>query len=426
MKAQERIICLNNGQALRINNGIETLDTAFGDGELNFKTYITNSQTGLLQFYSDGTKIWDSRHRMLKSHFILPGCTNVFLTHKDKSDSSYYLVSIASGELYAFTISRVGSEYEVTDSARLAFGVPLYSGSLEMIRACDGNSFWIIVGAPEFDAKIHAFYATKDSIFSRPVTSKLRFKSSVYGLAFKCSPDGKYLAAIYSNGSGMVDVYRFDRKCGSFSFEKAGYFKYYISQHHGMTFSQDSRYLFVSRNHHDVTSTNSVIRFDLNSENLDSSAYRWDLNTGELISKIACVNHSLYVLWFESQRTYWDVWLDKIVDYRDTSSTIIPRHMATGLLHNFPNVQEPEEANCFIDSVINLNIDFRCVDDLITISNFHFASIADSVLLYFGDSLIRFSDSVQAIAKQSGNLSLRLEAYNCGFPSIFERRIFIP
>ncbi len=240
---------------------------------------ISDPATGSLLFYTDGRTVWNRFHQMMPNGFGMHGDPST-------SQSALIVQLPISSELYAiFTPAPITSadpggrclclKYSIVDMRRDAgFGdVVLRDELLEQdvtehvtaIPDCSEPNWWIVARKRSTSSFV-AFHVTQDGINPRPVVSnivglpEIRDAGQMFG-----SPDGRFL--VITSPSGTTQLFRFHRATGRvfrginvFGPDNTGI-------HYGVTFSRDSRFLYVASSKLTPQPSVEISRFDISSEN---------------------------------------------------------------------------------------------------------------------------------------------------------------
>ena len=439
LRGQEKLLYLGQNMALRDWNTSTWIDSNFGGSSAKALSYCTNPHTGKLQFYTSGYAVYTADHQQVPSLFKLPGCpdprqgpgippncVDAMLLPKDTTEDSYYLIVAGPESLHSFGIYPTGSGgYEVRDSVCLLYGVTLNNTNLERIRTCDGSGFWVITGGN----RIYAFYGTREGISPNPVISPMKNAVAQYGLHMRTSPDGRYLAVLYGTGHGILDVYRFEPTCGTFSFDRTASFPNTGSNHLGLDFSEDSRYLFASRNFQPASGKNTIARFDLEETDLNASARIWQFDGSNHLVDLIRVGNSLYLSWFSLDQNGSDTWISLLHDLRDTAPVVTDHYVESYDLLYFTKHEDLGPVYCQGDSfhIASLTINPGCLGTYIPIPVSALPANGDSLqVLLNGTPMGTVDDTVWLKPAEWGWQRLRIRNYRCGFPAVYERNFFVP
>jgi gliding motility-associated-like protein len=244
-------------------------------------TVIANG-LGELQFYTEGTTIWDKNHDVMYNGRDLGG-------HRSATQSSMIVKRPgASNEYYVFTIDERGksnglmySTVDMTGASGLGVvttkNTPLIAPVVEKIHAvrhANGEDVWVSVHGFE-NANFYSFLVTAAGVNTNPVISNVGPVISGTELAtigaMKFSPNQKKLAiANYEHGVGLYD---FDNNSGLFSNPVEVTNRLYS---YGIEFSKSNNLLYLSTSYLDLD--NKLLQYDLQAAIIqDSETLLFDL-----------------------------------------------------------------------------------------------------------------------------------------------------
>ncbi len=232
---------------------------------------ISNA-AGVLQFYTDGTTVWN------KNHAVMTNGTGL-LGDPSATQSGVIVPSPANPNLYyIFTVAKEGGanglKYSIVDmtaSAGLgsvttkntALATPV-TEKITVVPKCNGTDFWILAhtwGNNQFLLYEMTAAAPNPTLVSSQAIGMSHSGSTNNAIgAMKASPNGKKIA-LATNTGNVVEVYNFNNATGVLSNLKTitG-----MNYSYGIEFSPNSRYLFVS-NWYDIGGYGKKIyQFDLN------------------------------------------------------------------------------------------------------------------------------------------------------------------
>ncbi|WP_282135549.1 T9SS type B sorting domain-containing protein [Seonamhaeicola maritimus] len=237
-------------------------------------TSIANSD-GELQFYTEGTTIWNRNHQTMSNGSGLLG-------HRSATQSAMIIKRPGNfNEYYVFTVDEIGKSnglmYTVIDmdgdgglGVVTSKNTSLVAPIVEKIHAtkhANGTDIWLSVHGFENNT-FYSFLVTSTGINHTPISSSVGPQISGDDVAtigaMKFSPNGKKLAICnYENGIDLLD---FDNNTGLF-----GNLVNVTSNLHnyGVEFSSSNNILYVTTAYLDVD--NRLLQFNLNAPDIQAS-----------------------------------------------------------------------------------------------------------------------------------------------------------
>jgi PKD repeat protein len=238
--------------------------TVLKDGETNTiegSAVYSDPRTGALLFYTDGVIVWDRLHRQMpngKDLIADQSSTQAALIVPDPGDSKrFYLFHCDQS---GYTRPTKGMYYSVIDM-RLNGGYGdivsknqklLNEGSekLTAVSLCGGEAYWVI-GHELTTNNFIAWFVDINGVSPIAVRTPIGVEhgpTPVAGAGYlAASPDGMYVASVILKPLPTVEAYRFNSESG----------KLYdriqlpaITQPYGVSFSPDSRKLYVCGDKH--------------------------------------------------------------------------------------------------------------------------------------------------------------------------------
>ncbi|MDL5514854.1 T9SS type B sorting domain-containing protein [Arenibacter sp. M-2] len=266
----------NSGTPVALTNG--ELSTREGGATMS-------DSNGNLLLYSDGMTVWNKNHQPMPNGTGLLGDTSTaqsgIIIPKPGEPNIYYVFSLDN------EVGPNGLRYSVVDmnldnglgALTNEKNVLLYSSISERITAVmhsNGNAIWVITKA--YDQNDFLSYLIDiNGINTTPVVSSFPINGFYASIGtMKVSPDGKTLAATYTN-DGKVELHHFDAGTGKVydMVSLMGYFDttYDTQQSYGCEFSSNGKVLYL-------TTRNGVYQFDIS--NFERNAI---MSSGLLLSQ---------------------------------------------------------------------------------------------------------------------------------------------
>jgi len=176
---------------------------------------ISDPNTGVLLFYTDGTKAWDKNNNQMPNGFGMIGGQGTstqaaLIVPKPGSSTIYYLFSADQGG-YIIGSPNQGVHYSIVDmtlnsglgditTKNVLLTPPPATEKLTAVRHCNGKDFWILTHNFNSNA-YNAYLLTSTGINTTPVISNVGIvqanTSNTYEATIgylKASPNGKKLA----------------------------------------------------------------------------------------------------------------------------------------------------------------------------------------------------------------------------------------
>jgi len=243
-----------NKAGVSFNN---TAPVALLDGQLitNEGCAAISNGDGALQFYTDGTTVYNKNHAIMQngtgllgnvsstqSAMIIPAPTNA---------GKYYIFTVAhEGTVAGLNYSEVDMLLDGGMGAITAKNIRLDPGyrtaeKITAVRHADGQQIWIITHRMDSD-KFTSFLVSSTGVDQTPVVSAAgQFTGAGAAVAIgylKASPNGKKLASAKQNIAPSIELFDFDSSTGIVSnplllSRDGGY---------GIEFSPDSKRLYYS------------------------------------------------------------------------------------------------------------------------------------------------------------------------------------
>lgn len=237
-------------------------------------TSISND-LGELQFYTEGTKVWNRNHEIMANGTSLLGHRSAtqaaMIIKRPGSLTEYYIFTVdeigkANGLMYStIDMNGDGGLGEVT-SKNTALIAPIVE-KIHAVRHTNGEDVWVSVHGSE-NSNFYSFLVTAAGVESVPVTSTVGQVITGTELAtiggMKFSHDGKKLAiANYEHGVSLFD---FDASNGLFS----NPIEVTSRKHsYGVEFSKSNNLLYVSTAFLDED--NRLIQYNLQAPSIPAS-----------------------------------------------------------------------------------------------------------------------------------------------------------
>ncbi len=275
------------------NAGIDfntTPPSPLTDGQINTLEGCSSfsSKDGNLLFYSDGTKVWDKNHDIMRysdgrlavdlrgdssstqSGMIIP---------KPKSDTLFYLFTVDDESsrdlglglnLYTIDISKNGGNGEIIENPiNLSFGLEdAWTEKIAAVRGAECNTFWVV---SVVNNTFYSFKIDDTGINTTPVISTVSSFAGKRGY-LKLSPDGTKLAI--ANELTNSILYDFSPATGKVGSTETILTAVSDGRSYGVEFSVDSKKLYIS--------TASGFRFSLNNSPTTYKLFQFDLNKTDI------------------------------------------------------------------------------------------------------------------------------------------------
>ncbi len=386
---------------------------------------ISNA-AGVLQFYTDGTTVWN------KNHAVMTNGTGL-LGDPSATQSGVIVPSPANPNLYyIFTVAKEGGanglKYSIVDmtaSAGLgsvttkntALATPV-TEKITVIPKCNGSDFWILAhtwGNNQFLLYEMTSTQPNPTLVSSQAIGMSHSGSTNNAIgAMKASPNGKKLA-LATNTGNVVEVYNFNNVTGVLSNLKTitG-----MNYSYGIEFSPNSRYLFVS-NWYDIGGYGKKIyQFDLTtlpaSASNGNNVYLYNTNLtvgalqagpdGKIYVSRGTVNNVLL-----GRMSGSDTYLGRLDNPNAGGGSYTENAVNLGALrcdHGLPN---------FIPNyLVNTTLDFTFTGTCYG-SNTDFTgqipADADSVRYFFGDGFEAYVNNPSHTYPGVGNYTIKLKVF---------------
>jgi len=247
----------------------------------------SDSSTGQLLFYTDGTKVWDKNNNQMPNGFGMIGGQGTstqaaLIIPKPGSSTINYLISADQGGYCCpgNSMTNQGVNYSIVDLS-LNGGLgditvknqlltpPPTTEKLTAIRHCNGKDYWIITHPFNSNA-FNVYLLTASGINSTPIVSNVgTVQSNVSGTYqetigyLKASPNAKKLACAVHE-LNFLEIFDFDNSTGIISspikiqYSIPGYGIY------GVAFSPDNSKLYTT------LGSVGIFQYDLSSNNVTS------------------------------------------------------------------------------------------------------------------------------------------------------------
>ena len=187
---------------------------------------ISDKDTGILLFYTDGVTVWNSKHKVMKNGTKLMGgissSQSALIVPNPGNNKQYYIFTapdLTGGSsklpkaLFYSLVSLENPDGEVVSVNNLlidSVGEKL-TGTLD----CSGNGFWVVT-SKALDCTFYSFHITSAGVSTTPIISKFNGLETHLGPGcMKISPDRtKLAAAYYQNTSNAVVLFDFNTETG--------------------------------------------------------------------------------------------------------------------------------------------------------------------------------------------------------------------
>lgn len=256
-----------NNAGLDFNSG---MPVALTDGQMATQegcASIANS-SGQLQFYTDGTTVWNRNHSIMNNGTGLNGnfssTQSAIIVPKPESSNIYYIFTVDyQGQINGLQYSEVDMNLDgglggITTNKNILLITPVLE-KLTAVKHANGTDIWVIAhknGSAEF----YSYLVTNTEIQS-PVITNIGFSYS--GSAFsenagymKVSPNGQRLAMAVFKFSNGLQLFDFDNATGILSNHINVYDVPGVAQAYGIEFSPSGDILYAS-------GSSGVAQFDI-------------------------------------------------------------------------------------------------------------------------------------------------------------------
>jgi len=271
----------NSGSPIPLTNG-QTYSPDPNNSVIEGTSVISDS-SGVLLFYTNGTKIWNKNHQEMPNGDGLLGnfsSTQSSLIVPQPNSSQYFYVFTTSDFYYQNL--QYGLRYSIVDiclDGGLGDVIPNQKNILILDTVCEkltavqhsnGIDYWIIAHKYYSDA-FYSYHLSStgivDTIISH-VGSRhplLSLPPNITGYAIgylKASPNGQKLCCVSSNGYCIAEYFDFDKSTGVVSncvnIQPDSIYNYY-----GVSFSADNSKLYIAGNMNDY----NIYQYNLNAGN---------------------------------------------------------------------------------------------------------------------------------------------------------------
>jgi hypothetical protein len=265
----------NSGNPVELFNG-QTYGNSHSEAE---GTASHADSSGNLLFYTNGSRIWNRRHQVMPNGDSLLGnqsSTQAALILPRPGSSQYYYVFTTSDYLYQNLEN--GFRYSVVDmcldsgrgdvitSQKNILVLDTVAEKLTAVRHANGIDYWVLVHK-YFSRSFYAYHLTSAGISAtvvstigsnHPLPFLPKFTTFASG-QMKASPNGQKLAAVSTNGHGIVEYFDFDPGTGVIS-NSVNLQGGYSIGYYGVSFSPDNSKLYVASNLNGL----DIYQYDLN------------------------------------------------------------------------------------------------------------------------------------------------------------------
>ena len=264
-----------NGGALSTNEGCASISDVFGN----------------LQFYTDGTTVWDRNNNVMINGSGLFGDSSstqsAIIVPKPNDDNLFYVFTVDN----AVDGSNFGLNYSIVDmSLNGGLGqvtskninlLPICSEKISaVLKDCVTKSIWVITYASQNGSgstynTFHAFEVSDNGVNNVPVSTTFNNMTTQEPRGYlKLSPDGEKLACA-NMGSGMF-LFDFEPATGVVSNQQQLSINTASPSAYGVEFSPNSQFLYVHSSNDQQSESASahastLSQFDLNASNVSAS-----------------------------------------------------------------------------------------------------------------------------------------------------------
>jgi len=268
---------------------------------------ISDSNTGQLLFYTDGTTVWDkNNHRMPNGYGMIAGkgtsTQAALIVPKPGSSNIYYLFSAdEGGNCCGIAPVNQGIHYSIIDvnlngglgdviTKNILLTPPPTTEKLTAVKHCNGIDYWIITHPFNSNA-FNVYLLTNAGISAIPVVSNTgTVQNHLSGLNYlietvgylKASPNGKKIACAVQYMQ-FLELFDFDNSTGIVSNPIKITDKLLSFYPYGIAFSPDNTKLFLS-------ATDSLPNVST------SNLYEYDLSSG---TSTGIMNSKIYISYHE-------------------------------------------------------------------------------------------------------------------------------
>lgn len=247
-----------NNAGLDFNSGTPV---ALTDGQMATEEGCASiaDTNGQLQFYTDGTTVWNRNHGVMSNGTGLNGnfssTQSAIIVPKPNSSNNYYIFTVDfQGQANGLQYSEVDMNLDnglgaITSNKNILLTTPVLE-KLTAVKHANGTDIWVIAhknGSAEF----YAYLVTTTGVQNSPVITDIGFSYS--GSSFnenagymKVSPNGKKLAMGFFKFNNGLQLFDFDNATGVISNHINVYSVPGAIQPYGIEFSPSGDILYVS------------------------------------------------------------------------------------------------------------------------------------------------------------------------------------
>lgn len=246
-----------NNAGLDFNSGSPV---ALSDGEMATQEGCASiaDSGGVLQFYTDGTTVWNRNHNIMANGNDLKGnfssTQSAIIVPKPNSSNIYYIFTVDyQGSPNGLQYSEVDMTLDSGMGAIISKNILLITPVLEKLTAvqhANGNDIWVIAhknGSTEF----YSYLITDTGVQNPPIITSIGFSYS--GVSFsenagymKVSPDGSRLAMAFPKYNNAIQLFDFNNNTGVLSNHINMYDIPVASLPYGIEFSPSGKILYAS------------------------------------------------------------------------------------------------------------------------------------------------------------------------------------
>ena len=249
---------------------------ALTNGELSTKEGCATISTpqGVLQFYTDGIRVYDRFHNQMPHGYGLTGhpssTQSAIIVPIPGSITKYYIFTTDAAE----ELLEDGLRYSKVDMTLNNNKGDVVAGEknvllttpvcekLTAVLNSDGKSYWVI-SKIFANSDFHAYRVKTSGLQTVPVVSTtgppIGYGISDYAMGYlKVSPDGKWLA-MANTAMLTIGIYRFDNTFGVVNHVASDYLNPFSP--YGVEFSPDSKQVYFSARY-----STRIVQYDLSSE----------------------------------------------------------------------------------------------------------------------------------------------------------------
>lgn len=259
-----------NNAGLDFNSGVPV---ALTDGQMATEegcASIANSN-GQLQFYTDGSTVWNRNHTIMSNGSGLNGnfssTQSAIIVPKPSSSNIYYIFTVDyQGEVNGLQYSEVdmtldGGLGAITSSKNILLTTPVLE-KLTAVKHANGTDIWVIAhknGSAEF----YAYLVTNTGI-QTPIITDIGFSYSgpfhdENAGYMKVSPNGQRLALAFPKFDNGLQLFDFNNATGVINNHINVYDVPVAAKPYGIEFSSSGNILYVAG----LGSSSGVAQFDI-------------------------------------------------------------------------------------------------------------------------------------------------------------------